>query len=836
MKRIRLTLMAIHLMILRVLHGKTTKLHSSIRILLIFLLSHIFGTSLLSQSVVKGSVTDESGSTPEYANILLLQSSDSNLVKGAILSKEGTYYFEQINPGTYLVSTSMIGYQPAFSELLTIRPGRNVIQVPNIIVAEDITRLEEVTVRKKKPLYVQKIDRLEVNVQSSVTMAGNTALEILEKSPGVLVDRQNSTLNLRGKSGVSVMINGKMTRTPIEAIFGMLDGMPASNIDKVELITTPPANFDAEGDAGFINIILIKNEYEGLNGILSSTLGYGRQEKMLAGGNFNYRKKKINIYGDYNFNHDNGIGYVEMGRTNKYPEYTLETKTSTVRDYLVNLHTGRMGIDYYITENTVVGLLGTFYERNWSQVQDDDVIFMVEPGLDTSSVAIRNEWNRRYQYLGNINIQHKINSHHILNFDVDYIRNYVHQPQEYLTTFLLEGGEEIRKEELNIDKKTPLNVWVGKADYTFTLNEKLKFETGIQEAFSKITNNILAENFTDGSWIKDPFFSVDAYMKEIIQAAYGSLDYNINDKTALKAGLRYEHTFTEIELGSSESENTRNFGKLFPTLFLLRQFNENNSLVMTFYQRISRPGFGDLAPWVILMGPTTYMTGNIDLLPAISSSAKADYSFKKLLVSLQFTRIKNSIERFQPIQLPDSDLLIYTTVNLDKKDIYSLSVSFPVKIASWWNMRNNINGYITGLESIYSGTPIDINQKTFDVSSSQVFELPKDYSFELSLHYYSKALRGIMLNSSREIINFGFRKDFGNNMGTLSLNISNILNVPYWDVTVNIPELGLYQNLIGDADSRVVRLSYSKKFGNRELKSRNKRETGSGEILNRIGN
>lgn len=828
--------MANHILTPIVFSRQTTKLLLAIRFFLVFVLYHIFVASLLSQSLVKGTVADESGSPPEYATVLLLQPSDSSLVKGTILTPEGTYYFEDVVPGNYLVATSMIGYQPAFSELFTIGPGNNVIQVPLLVVAEDVTQLEEVTIRTKKPLYVQKIDRLEVNVQSSATMAGNTALEILEKSPGVLVDRQNSVLNLRGKSGVSVMIDGKMTRMAMSAVFGMLDGMPASNIDRLELITTPPANFDAEGNAGFINIVLIKNEYEGLNGILSATLGYGKQERVVAGGSFNYRKKKINIYGDYNFNHNNGIQTTDMSRTNERPGYTLETINNSIRDYLVNLHTGRVGIDYYLTEKTVVGLLGTFYERDWSQLQEDDGIFIVEPGLDTSSFAIRNERNRRYQYLGNMNIQHQINSHHILNFDVDYIRNHVHQPQDYLTTFFLEGGEELRKEELTIDKKTPLNIWVGKADYTFILNEKLKVESGIKGALSNITNNILAENFIDGTWIRDPLFSVDAYMKEIIRAAYGSVEYGINDKTALKAGLRYEHTFTELLMGSSESDFTRSFGNLFPTLFLSRQFNENHSLVLAFNQRISRPGFSDLAPWVILMGPTTYMTGNIDLLPAVSSSVKTDYSFKKLLVSLQYTRIKNSIQRFQPIQSPDSDLLIITTVNLDKEDIYSLSVSLPIKITSWWTMRNNINGYITSLETIYTGTMIEINEKKFDLFSNQIFNLPKDYSFELSFRYYSKARMGIMINKPMEFLNFGFRKEFRNNLGTLSLNISNILNESVFDAEINMPELGLNQRSYVDMDSRVIRLTYSKNFGKRELKSRSKRQTGSGDLLKRIGN
>lgn len=183
----------------------------------------------------------------------------------------------------------MVGFARSYSSEIYINTG-NSNPIVDIILIENTKELEEIVIKAEKPLYEQTIDRMVVNVQSSPIMAGNSVMEILERSPGIIVNRHNFGLQMNGKNGVSVMINGKMTRMAMAALFGMLDGMPASNVEKIELITTPPANFDAEGNAGFINIILKRNDYEGVNGGISAMIGHARREKFMGSGNINYRR------------------------------------------------------------------------------------------------------------------------------------------------------------------------------------------------------------------------------------------------------------------------------------------------------------------------------------------------------------------------------------------------------------------------------------------------------------------------------------------------------------------------------------------------------------------
>ncbi len=794
-------------------------------------LSH--GQDQANQSQIKGFVYDPEERPAEYSTVVLMNK-DSVFMKGELTTENGSFLFEKLGRGKYFIMIRNVEFNTYVSDPIAL--GKNdLVEFEHIQLETKINDLDEVVVKAQKPLYVQKIDRLEVNVESSATMAGDNALEILEKSPGVFVDRQNSAISLKGKNGVTVMINGKLTHMPMSALFGLLEGMSASNIEKLELITTPPANLDAEGDGGFINIVLKRNEFDGVTGMVSATAGYGRKARALAGGNISYRNSKINLYADYNFSHDNGIQYAYSDRIISEPAYTFNNSSDVKRDYNLDMHNARIGLDYYISPNTVIGILGTYYNREWTMDSEGDAFFVVDPGPDSSSVGTIEELNGSSQYLVNFNIQHNFNQKHQLNADLDYFNRISSQPTSYYTTYFDEGNQVLSDEELTIGKNTPLNIWVGKIDYKFNAGENLTLEAGVKGDFSFFTNDVTYETFIQDQWINDPEFSESATMSESIQAAYASVSYNFDEKTSIKAGLRYERTVTELSLKSTDNDINREFNDLFPTIFFSRQFNENNGLTLAYNKRISRPGFFDLAPFVILIDPLTYVTGNVNLLPAISSSFKSDYTFRKLLISLQYTRINNSIKRFQPSRLPDSDFGVLSSVNMDLEETYNLSLSLPVNITKWWRMQNNINGYINQIDSDYPGGHLEINRAYYDLNTSHMFMLPRDFSFELSFFYYSKTQIGVWINTPREILNFGLQKEFRNNWGTLSLNVSNILNEPFLDREAILPDLNMEQNLLLDFDTRVFKLTYTRQFGNMEVKTHNKRESGAEDILKRVG-
>lgn len=252
-----------------------------------------------AQSKIHGLIVDINGKPVPQANVLLLQSKDTTLVKGLVTAPSGSYSFNNIPAGKYLVTSTFIGFKQAYTSSFIITHSYDNINAGKLVLAGEDKQLDEVTVTGKKPLLEQKIDRTVVNVANSIIASGSTALEVLEKAPGVTVDRQNDQISLRGKEGVIIQIDGKQTFLPMADVVAMLKTMSSDNIDRIELITNPSAKYDAAGNAGIIDIRLKKNNNIGTNGSVSVSGGSGRYDRERASMQINHRTSKINVFGNY---------------------------------------------------------------------------------------------------------------------------------------------------------------------------------------------------------------------------------------------------------------------------------------------------------------------------------------------------------------------------------------------------------------------------------------------------------------------------------------------------------------------------------------------------------
>lgn len=800
----------------------------------LLLCSLCLSTSLHALSQLKGSVHDHSGQPVAFANVLLLANSDSSLVKGAVTNESGMYEMEDILSGHYLVSVSMLGYSTAFLPL-EVQVEEKAVELPPIMLQENAADLETVEIKAKKPLFEQQIDRLVINVQNSITAAGNTALDVLERSPGVVVNRENGSISMSGKGGVIIMIDGRINRIPMSALLQMLEGMPASNINRIELITTPPANFDAEGDAGFINILLKKNENEGMNGSATGSIGHGRKLRLLSGVNLNYRKNKVNVYGDYNFTRNRMIGLIDANRTVRNAGETIETNISTRRDGGFHLHNARLGADYFLSQKTVIGVLGSIYERHWSQESLNQADYFYEPGPDASHTGIRNDINNSHQYLFNFNLQHDFTRKQRLNFDVDYFDYYSHQPQGYDNRFYDERGQQTRNQQIRMDKKTPLHIWVSKLDYRINLNDQLKFETGVKTTLSDFENDVLTEFDEGAGWIFQDIFSESATFQENISAAYGSFDLKIDGKTAVKAGLRYEYTDTRLESTGENPSIVRQYGNLFPSIFVSRSLKKDQSIQLAYSRRITRPTFDQLAPFVLFLEPNTYATGNAALLPAITDQVKADYRIKSILLSVQYSVDNDAIARFQPKVDPASNLITYYSENIDKIETLALTFSLPVYVNNWWEMQNQLTARRMTVTSNFNDAAVNLSQNTINLNTTQTFRLPGDFTMEITGFYASAGLSGVSRSKALGSVAIGLQKKLPDNKGTFSLNATDIFRTQIFSSYTHIPELNLEQAMEVNFDTRRVTLAYTRSFGNNKVKSSRKRNTGAAEELRRVG-
>lgn len=795
----------------------------------IFMFS-LMNEGLNAQSKISGTIADKDGTPIAGANVLLLKPVDSVLVIGTVTAANGNFGFDKIQHGHYLLSLSFTGYQTNY--LSVNLSSQNSFKTGLIKLIPKEKELDQVTLISRKPLFEQKIDRMIINVKNSITSAGGTALEVLEKSPGVIVNHQSNSIALSGKEGVVIMINGKISRLPMDAIVQMLSGMYASNIDRIELITTPPANFDAEGNAGFINIVLITNPNDGFNGTYSLTMGYGNGYFPAGSVNFNYRKNKINLYGDFSFTWNNQKQIFSFSRQYTTQGINAENFTESDRMPKTGQYTPKLGLDIQLTPKTILGFQVGGYGSKWL-MDAENTLRTYKNGLADTIVRINNnELNQWKHYMGNINFSHTFKEGEVISADIDYLYYKDNNPNDYVNRYYDPNQVLLNEELTHSSKLTPLDFWVSKIDYTKKLSKKVNLESGVKLALSKFTNDVAVETLVQNTWEKDPSLTAKYKLKENIGAAYTSLSIEASDKTSMKLGLRYEYTTSNLGSMSQQNIVDRKYGRFFPSIFLTQKLDDKNSVAVSYSRRITRPTFRDMAPFVIFVDPYTFFSGNAGLQPAFSNIFKADYLFKNLILSVSFTREDNSIANFQP-KISEDNKQLLASENLDNIKTVNISLSVPVTVTKWWNMQNNFQANWQQINAVFSKGPFRVEQKNYNFNTSQNFNLPGSYSIEVSGFYNSKALFGTYVAKPFGMANFGIQKKFKDNKSKLRFSVDDIFNSAVFRANTDIPSENIHTTAKLRFSYTTIKVTFTHNFG-KNIRSNRNHATASGDEQNRV--
>ena len=787
-----------------------------------------------AQSNISGTIEDSIERKIDNVNVLLLRATDSSLVKGMLTDVNGHFLFTDIQKGNYFIKSTYTGLTPYHSEIFSISAGNNK-DVGFIHLYEKTMQLEEVKLAAKKPLLEQKIDRLVINVANSITSAGSTALEILERSPGVIVDHQNNLIAMNGKNGVELMINGKMSHLPVAAVVAMLSGMSSGNIEKIELITIPPASFDAGGNAGYINIVLKENNNIGTNGSYNLTLGYGKGFVDGAGINFNHRTDKLNIYGDISYSRVKGPFVVE-GSSQIRNDGDVFEKYSTLNrtDTNTQINT-RLGLDYQLSKQTVAGILFTGYKKHFTQSEESKGSLSKNEVLDTLTNYSNRELNNWINYGINLNANHTFNRNSSLMVNLDYMHYKNNEPINYFASNYDNSGKFVYNLATRSGKLTYMEFRVGALDYKTKIGKKISLESGLKQTVSGFKNNVSFERQDQLSWIKDENLSAKYTLNENYSAGYASFDVPFNEKTEAKLGFRYEYTNSNLGTETTKNVVDRHYGNLFPTLFLSHTLDENNKINFSFNSRINRPAFTDLAPVNYYIDAKTVLTGNPALQPSITTSVKGDYIFKSYLFSISYSIEHNAISGFQA----ETDSTTLTTMlmpqNLENQKIISAVMSIPVTIKEWWTMNFNITGLWQQVNAIYQKMPLRLSYANINIYGSQQFKLPKKYTFELSGFYQSKSLSGISTTKAFGSLDLGLKKKLGQK-SSLQFNASDILNTMNIRVVTNLPDQNLVSNINLSFSRPTYKLTFTHSFGKEKLKEKRERSTGAEEEKGRVNN
>ncbi|HMD00657.1 MAG TPA: TonB-dependent receptor, partial [Ferruginibacter sp.] len=383
--------------------------------------------SLAQTGKITGSIKDGGNQKIiDAATVSLLKAKDSSLVKAAVADQAGNYSFENVKPGSYLVLATSVGHSKIFSPVFSITESKSTVQLEVLQLIPTSKTNKEVVVTAKKPLIERKLDRTIVNVEASITNTGNTALEVLEKAPGVSVDKDGN-ISLKGKSGVVITLDGRPTYLSGADLANMLKNMSASQLDQIEIMTNPPAKYDAAGNSGVINIKTKKNKQFGYSG--SATTGYsqGRYARFNESFNFNYRYGKINFFSNlgYNRNHRGEDLYI----TRNFRDVSTKNIKS-IFDQQSGMeneghnYNGKLGLDYSISKKTTIGaVVSGFYSPKTWQSSTNTLIYDPNYTLTDQTTAYSRNDEKWKSFSGNLNLRTNLDSAgQELTTDLDFVR------------------------------------------------------------------------------------------------------------------------------------------------------------------------------------------------------------------------------------------------------------------------------------------------------------------------------------------------------------------------------------------------------------------------------
>lgn len=786
---------------------------------------------------ISGRLVTAGGQPIPFANVLLLQGKDSTLIKGTLTDEKGVYQIAYNANGNYVLRVTSIGYRTWHSAVFTstrMNFGDQVLQV-------DAQQLGEVVVQAEKPLFQQRMDGLVVNVESSVMSKGSSVLQVLERSPGVSLDYQNGGFSLNGKSGVMVMLNGKLVRMPVEKVVNLLSSMSANDVEKIEILNTPGAAYDAEGGGGVINIVMKKHKQLGTNGSFSLTGGYGKREKGNASLYLSRNGPRTNTYGSYTFSHDNTYSDMFIVSTQDMPvlggRMAVSAWDTTRR--VQNDHTVVLGLDSRLSEKITVGANVTFNSSHSKALVHNFLHYLVLPDsllLFDGYIHARNRWN---SVISSLYLEKMVRKEDKLSLDVDYLYFNNSTPSEVNNTFFDENGH---KAGTNNDtlfsprqkgtSNTAIHVGVAKMDFTKQWSSKLKMETGIKGTYTFASSGSGIQSLIDGKWIARDETVNQLEMREGIGAAYASFNLQLDSLTNLIAGARYEYSHTRMD---SEIPVNRKLGTLFPGIFINRKLSEYAGLTLSYTKRISRPSYNDLASYVTYSDPTAVYTGNPFLRPAITHNIKLGYNYRNYAISLLWSRDKHPIARYQLTQSAGADLLYVSPQNLAYMRDITLQTNLPWKVGDWWDMSYSFTGTLRRYSIVHTLVPVVHNYFACSVNFNETFKLPQHYFIEVSGWYNSTFYNGSIKITGLGAINAGIKKDLNNNWGSLQLSVVDIFRTihvnPYYG-TLTKEAFDIQNHVAINVESAVIpiaKLTWSKSFGTGTFKNREQRSSARDE-------
>lgn len=771
------------------------------------------------------------GKPQEGTTVAVLRASDSATTKYATTNSEGLFESGLLKPGQYLLKISAIGYKTLYTKTYAIQEGGESLQAGIIHLQPEENQLKEVVVTARKPIVEQKLDRTIVNVEGQPGNAGITALEVLEKSPGITVDKDGN-ISLKGKDGVLVLIDGKPTYMGSADLTNYLRSLPSNQLELLEIMTNPPAKYDAAGNAGIINIKTKKNKAQGFNGSLTAGAGMGVYPKANSSFNLNYRKNKWNLFTNYSYNYNENFQKLYITRNFRNAN-TLEL--TSVFDQVADMkrvsngHNAKLGADFYASKNTTLGVTLTGFANDVANYNDNTTNIYNATGVLQTRTLATSDFAMDFKNLGaNLNFRHQFDSTgRELTADIDVLR-YDNGNKQYFNNYFFDKDGNKQKPDEFVYGNLPaiIDILTAKADYVQPMKKDMKLEAGWKSSIVKTDNDAqyYILNNASGQWEVDITKTNHFIFTENINAAYFNLSKKFNKKWSAQAGLRAENTNAKGEQTTTDQNFKRNYTQFFPTLYVQYTANDKNSFVVNYGRRIQRPSYQDMNPFIYFLDRFTFQAGNPNLIPQSAHNIELTHSYKGFLnTALNYSRTTDLITQvfrqndatFTTFIIPD---------NVATRNQIGISVNAGMPITKWWRTNIFVNGFYNDYKGEINGGYVATSLMSWMTNIQNQFTFNKGWGAEVSGFYRSKMLEGVIESLPMGAINLAVSKKLMKDKATLRLNFRDPFDLQYFRGQSKYQNIDIRFNNYWD--NRVVNVSFTWRFG-KMLKAAPQRKTGS---------
>ncbi len=786
-----------------------------------------------TEGMLRGQVVEESGQAVGFTNVAVLEATTEKVVTGAIADMDGVFQIKTPAKGTYKLKVNGLGYLTFISPVFEVNSPGFSKDFGRLQVKPDTKTLSEVEVVTLRPTVTTEPDKMVVSVENTAMAEGNTAYDVLTKSPGVWVD-QDGNIQLNGKGGVQVMLNGRRSYLSGKELQSLLQSMSAENLKNLELITNPSARYDAEGASGIININLKKGQDSGMNGSVYAGYQYNSLSTYTSGAEISHKKGKFNSFGSVNLNSRKRYRDMEMDRVflGKDGSATEFDQTGYEQNERVDPSL-RIGTDYDLNDRHSVGVMANLY-YNSNSMSFDTESYLRNGKTQFIDAKNRNEGTYangtfNLHYVGKLDTTGTT-----LSADLDYVHiGSEDEASFYNMYFTPPATTPDSVELLRNDNPTKYDIFSAKVDFTKKLGKKTSLELGAKASHVKSDNELRFYEVQDEREMFDTKRSNHFVYTEDIYAAYVSLNATLSDTWSLQAGLRAEQTESSGNSLTKKVKTDRSYLDFFPTLFVQQKVSDNYQIGYKYSRRINRPYYENLNPFIFYLDPYTYAQGNPLLKPQYINSFEMTHTLKQTYnLVLGYAVTQDYIGEI-PEQDPETNTTVFQQRNINDLKSATATLVAPVKVSEKWEISNNVTGMYQEYTNITKDQQVIVkDQLSLIANTNHTLLLPKGIRLEAGANYQSAVVYGLYNVEPQWWLDAGLKRSFMDDKLSLALNVSDIFKSRVLKVDTelngNINAIEQYQG------QRGVRLNLRYRFSKGTKFEARKRNTNLDE-LNRTG-